>query len=403
MVVMQPQTVLVVGLGYIGLPTAILIAEAGFQVVGYDVNESVRDSISTGLANLVEPGVKEGLEKALESGRLRVTSSLEPADVFIICVPTPLQDNGSFPEPDVSAVLTAARDVAQWIKDGDSLIIESTCPVGTTELVKADLQKRGIDTEKLSIAYCPERVIPGRIMEEMTSNDRIVGGVDSHSTTKVAAFYELFVEGFIAHTNARTAEICKLAENTYRDVNIAFANELSMICAEKNIDVWQVIKLANLHPRVEILKPGAGVGGHCIAVDPWFLAALSPSNSRLIQTARKVNDEKTSWVLEQIEKRAREIGSSRIICYGLSYKPNVDDLRESPALEIALKLVSKGFNVTAVEPNIKEHSFLNLQSIDEIDYENSLLVILVKHREFLAQSVKANFRDTCTLDFCGLL
>ncbi|MGZ8562073.1 MAG: nucleotide sugar dehydrogenase, partial [Candidatus Limnocylindria bacterium] len=307
------------------------------------------------------------------------------------------------PLPDISHVLAAARSIAPAVAAGNLVIIESTCPVGTTELVRDELAGMGVPTDRVHLAYCAERVLPGRILHELTANDRIVGGIDDTSTAAAQAFYQAFVKGAVLTATSRTAEMVKLVENSFRDVNIAFANEISLLCEHLGIDAWEVIRLANHHPRVQILQPGPGVGGHCIAVDPWFLVAGDPTTARLIRTAREVNDAKTEWVIAQVRDTAAKIEAAigrpaRIACLGLSYKPDVDDLRESPALRVTLALADAGFEVLACEPHLSSHPLLKLHPADEAVAAADLVVLLVKHAAFAGLA----FGNKAVLDYCGL-
>ena len=303
----QGKTVSVIGLGYIGLPTAAVLATNGYKVNGCDLNADIVKTVSAGDAHIDEPGLKECVSLAVEKGQLLASDSLIAADVYLICVPTPVSkgDFETLPTPNISHVESAAREIARCVKDGDLIILESTSPVGTTEQVENILIEEGIDTSDIYFAYCPERVIPGSTLVEIIENPRVVGGLTDVATEAAADFYSTFVTGDILKTNAKTAELCKLTENTFRDVNIAFANELSLVCAENEVNVWELIDLANCHPRVNVLSPGTGVGGHCIAVDPWFLISSAPQNTVLAQAARAVNDYKPTWVADQIASGSR--------------------------------------------------------------------------------------------------
>jgi UDP-N-acetyl-D-mannosaminuronic acid dehydrogenase len=401
---MKQGAVCVVGLGYIGLPTAALLATHGYDVIGVDVNPEAVHTINQGRIHIVEPELDAFVRAAVAAGRLKAYAQPRQADIYMICVPTPFHEGEGIPQPNVDYVLAATRSIAGLVKPGDLVILESTSPVGTTEMVAEVLAAAGADTSQVHVAYCPERVLPGKIMTELVENDRVVGGLTPQASSKVAAFYRGFVRGGVLETTARTAEMCKLTENSFRDVNIAFANELSMICAKEGIDVWELIRLANRHPRVNILQPGAGVGGHCIAVDPWFIVARSPQAAKLIRSAREVNNHKTQWALDEIRRAVAErtTGGRKplVACLGLAFKPDIDDLRESPALFIAETLQAEGMRIVAVEPNVQEHS-LPLCSLAQAAAEADVLVVLVKHREFVAA------RDTLAgrkvLDFCGLL
>jgi UDP-N-acetyl-D-mannosaminuronic acid dehydrogenase len=397
-------SVCVVGLGYIGLPTAAMLAGAGYRVAGIDVNRAVVETVSAGEIHITEPGLAEVVADAVRSGRLTAGSAPVPADVFIICVPTPFSDEeDGVRTPDVSYVEAAARSISAFVAPGNLIVIESTCPVGTTERIRDELSATGLPMHEIRVAYCPERVIPGRILSELFSNDRIVGGVDSDSTAAAESFYRGFVTGSVFTTTSRTAEMVKLVENSYRDVNIAFANEVSILSDHLEIDPWEVIALANRHPRVQILQPGPGVGGHCIAVDPWFIVARDPDTARLIRVAREVNDAKTDWVIDHIRSAAAALQGSlerpvRIACLGLAYKPDVDDLRESPAVRVAHALADAGIEVLACEPNLESHPRFELLDCQDAVDRADLVVVLVRHRQF----VDLSFGDKPTIDTCGL-
>ena len=396
------------GLGYIGLPTAALLASNGYYVVGMDVSEHAVNTINQGKTHIVEPDLDAFVRSGVAAGRLKASKEPQAGDVYMICVPTPFHEGEGIPQPNIDYVLTAAKSIAALIKPNDLIILESTSPVGTTEQVQNVLRDAGVDVDEVHIAYCPERVLPGKIMTELVENDRIVGGVTARATKAVADFYRTFVRGSVLETTAKTAEMCKLTENSYRDVNIAFANELSLICDKEGINVWDLIQLANRHPRVNILQPGAGVGGHCIAVDPWFVVARDEENSRLIKTAREINDYKTDWVIEKIKSCSVDVSNQKgvtpkIVCLGLAFKPDIDDLRESPALEIALSLMAQGYYVIAVEPNIETHAVIELEELDNVFNKDAVLAILVKHKEFLDKSVREKLKSLDALDFCGAL
>jgi len=405
---MENLTISVIGLGYIGLPTAALLSTNGYSVVGMDVSEHAVNTINQGKIHIVEPDLDAFVRSGVAAGRLKAFTEPQAGDVYMICVPTPFHEGEGIPQPNIDYVLAATKSIADLIKPGDLIILESTSPVGTTEQIQNVLLDAGVDVDEVHIAYCPERVLPGKIMTELVENDRIVGGVTARATKAVADFYRTFVRGSVLETTAKTAEMCKLTENSYRDVNIAFANELSLICDKEGINVWDLILLANRHPRVNILQPGAGVGGHCIAVDPWFVVARDEENSRLIKTAREINDYKTDWVIEKIKSRYVDLldqkgGKPKIVCLGLAFKPNIDDLRESPALEIASSLMAQGYNVIAVEPNIETHTVIELEELDNVFNEDAVLAILVKHKEFLDKSVREKLKSLDALDFCGAL
>lgn len=399
------KKVSVIGLGYIGLPTAALLASKGYEVFGMDICKTTVDIINSGKIHIVEPELEKYVHLAVNKGLLKASTQVKPADVYMLCVPTPFHKNKSFPSPNIDHVIAATKSISQHIKDGDVVILESTSPVGTTSLVGSILKDEGVDINKIFIAYCPERVLPGSIMYEIVYNNRVVGGINSNSTKEIANFYNNFVKGEILETNAETAEMCKLTENSYRDVNIAFANELSMICANNGVDVWELIKQANYHPRVNILQPGTGVGGHCIAVDPWFIISGDRQNSQLIKKARDVNDSKPNWVVERIVENATLLNIQRpkIACLGLSFKPDIDDLRGSPAIEVIKGLKEKNFDIFCVEPNILSHKEFTIYLLDEAINKADLVVILVGHKEFRTETNKKYFRSLNTMDFCGVL
>ncbi|WP_406546633.1 UDP-N-acetyl-D-mannosamine dehydrogenase [Succinimonas sp.] len=398
------------GLGYIGLPTAAMFARNGVSVHGVEINQHAIDTINQGKIHIVEPGLGEVVHKAVSDGLLVAANQPCEADAFIICVPTPF--TGDNHEPDLSFVDAATGEIAPFIRKGNTVILESTSPVGTTERVAEILQKNCPDLKiaredseycDVYVAYCPERVLPGKIMSELVDNDRIVGGINQVSARKAADIYGIFVKGELLLTNARTGEMSKLTENAFRDVNIAFANELSLICDRLHIDVWELISLANHHPRVNILNPGPGVGGHCIAVDPWFIVSKTPDLARIIETARKVNDHKPEWVKEQV--REAVAGSARkdslIACLGLAFKPDIDDLRESPAVRIARDLAREfPGRVIAAEPHIAElPAVLSKSGVRLTDIAEALkadvVLLLVDHREFRA--IKPEFAPEQTL------
>ena len=406
---MNKKTVCVIGLGYIGLPTAALIANKGFSVSGIDIDDNTISKINKGEIHIIEDGLKAFVKSALLLGKLKAFNKIQQSDVYIICVPTPFKnEDRDIPKPNIDYVLSATESIAQFIKSGDLIILESTSPIGTTEKIKQTLINCGANLENVHIAYCPERVLPGKIMTEIVDNDRIVGGLTSISTKKVKDFYSLYVKGNIFETDAKTAEMCKLAENSFRDLNIAFANELSMICDKQDINIWNLIKLANQHPRVNILQPSTGVGGHCIAVDPWFIVSQNKEKAKLIRAAREVNNYKTKWVINKIKNNlVNSIPKNgikpKIACLGLTFKPNINDLRESKALEVTETLLAEGFEVITVEPNIQLHkNFKILNMFDAIE-QADLICILVKHREFLKPEVKNKLVKCKVLDFCGAL
>lgn len=388
------QKICVMGLGYIGLPTASLLATKGFEVVGVDVSQKVVDTINKGEIHIVEPDLDILVKSAVHSGNL--SASLEPceADVFIIAVPTPFKDGGpghtSGKKPDLSYIESATKKISPYIKPGDLVILESTSPVGTTDEVVAEILKQADHAvgDNVYVSHCPERVLPGRILIELVENDRVVGGINDESTEVTVRFYERFVRGAVLATTAKTAEMVKLTENSSRDVQIAFANELSMICETENIDTWEVIELANRHPRVNILNPGPGVGGHCIAVDPWFIVDRSPDCSSLIRTAREVNDKKPEWVIERVKRCADKFKSPIIACLGLAFKADVDDLRESPAFDIVKRLSEQEIGTLMVcEPNLSSLEGFRLYDVNDAIEKADIILLLVDHKPF--QSLNA--------------
>lgn len=415
------ETISTIGMGYIGLPTAAAFAAAGKKVIGVDINQAAVDTINQGKIHIVEPDLDDVVKTAVATGHLRATTVPEAADAFLIAVPTPFKGDH---EPDVSYVEAAVRSIAPVLKQGDLVILESTSPVGTTEDVAQWLSEERPDlipppfniqnpVLNINLAYCPERVLPGKIMQELVNNDRVIGGITPRCSERAIELYQTFVKGECIPTTARTAEMCKLTENSFRDVNIAFANELSIICDKLDINVWELIKLANRHPRVNILQPGPGVGGHCIAVDPWFIVSKTPKESPLIRTAREVNNYKTEWVIEKIKNAAltfeRDHGRQPVIaCLGLAFKPDIDDLRESPALHIVQQLNQGNLNIIAVEPNISlitmphelgiNSGFFKLDMLENALQQADISVLLVAHNEF--KKVKINLVNI--LDFCGI-
>lgn len=396
------KTISVVGLGYIGLPTATVFASRGIKVVGVDINQHAVDTINRGEIHIIEPDLDMAVRAVVREGYLRATTKPESAEAFLVAVPTPFKGDH---EPDLSYVEAAARSIAPVLKKGDLVILESTSPVGATEQMadwiaaaRPDLtfpQQVG-ELSDIRIAYCPERVLPGHVLRELVQNDRVIGGMTPACSLAAVALYKIFVEGECVVTNARTAEMCKLTENSFRDVNIAFANELSIICDKLAINIWELIALANRHPRVNILQPGAGVGGHCIAVDPWFIVEKTPAEAKLIRSAREVNDGKPSWLVGKVSQaiRSRLTGSEscaasdlKIAVLGLAFKPNIDDLRESPALQIAVHLLNyTSSKLLVVEPNVEAlpHTLAAAELVD-LDYALAvaeIIVVLVSHREF---------------------
>jgi len=399
----NPEVVLM-GLGYIGLPTAALIAEEGTRVLGVDINQNVVDTINRGEIHIIEPELDKSVASAVEKGLLKADTIPVEADIYLIVVPTPFKDKN---EPDISFVKSATEAILHLLKEGDMYIIESTSPTGTTEKMTNYIYKERPELNgKLHIAYCPERVLPGNVMYELVHNDRVIGGIDETSTEKAAAFYSKYVKGELHKTNARTAEMCKLVENSSRDVQIAFANELSLICDKANINVWELINLANKHPRVNILQPGCGVGGHCIAVDPYFIVSDYPMETKIIGTAREVNNYKSFWCAEKVQNVKLEFElkngkKPKIALMGLAFKPNIDDLRESPAKYIVQKVLQNSNNEEyyIVEPNIREHNVFKLTNYEDAYKKADIVVYLVSHNEF--QSLP-NDSDKVILDFCGV-
>ena len=400
---MNPEVV-TIGLGYIGLPTSALIASHGTYVLGVDINQKVVDIINQGKIHIVEPDLDEIVSKAVSNGFFKASTKASSADVYLTVVPTPFKGNH---EPDISFVEAATKGIIPLLKKGDLYIIESTSPIGTTDKMQELIFASRPELEgAVHIAYCPERVLPGNVMHELVENDRVIGGVDEISTKKAISFYRKYVKGDLHGTNARTAEMCKLVENSSRDVQIAFANELSLICDKADINVWELINLANKHPRVNILQPGCGVGGHCIAVDPYFIVSDYPMESKIIGTAREVNNYKSFWCAEKIqnEKLQFELKHGRkpvTALMGLAFKPNIDDLRESPAKYIAQKVLQKSNNEEhyIVEPNIDFHSVFKLTDYKTAIENADIIVFLVAHNEFKNLEIA---KDKVVLDFCGV-
>lgn len=418
--IMSFQTISVVGLGYIGLPTAAMFASRKIKVVGVDVNQHAVDTINRGEIHIVEPELGAMVHAAVSQGYLKAVTIPEPADAFLIAVPTPFKRNintesdSAIPEPDLSYIEKASLAIAPVLKKGDLVILESTSPVGATEQMAAWLgtarpdltfPQTHNDDADIRIAHCPERVLPGHVVRELVSNDRVIGGMSAKCSARAIELYKIFVEGECVVTNARTAEMAKLTENSCRDVQIAFANELSIICDKLDINVWELISLANRHPRINILQPGPGVGGHCIAVDPWFIISKTPEQAQLIHTARKVNDAKPDWVINKVKiaiadflqanpsKTAKDV---TIACYGLAFKPDIDDLRESPALNIAMQVVAMhAGKVLAVEPNIHKLP-AGIVSLELTSYEYAaksadIHLLLVDHKAFKLQSLRSDY------------
>lgn len=397
------KKVVFLGLGYIGLPTAAVAASHGYEVVGVDVNPVVVDTINHGRVHIVEPELAEVVQQVVADGKLRAVAKPEEADAFFIVVPTPFKQNH---RADITYVESATRSVIPFLKPGNLFVIESTSPVMTTERMAEIIFKERPELEhQIYVAYCPERVLPGNTLYELVHNDRVIGGINPESTEQAAAFYSTFVKGTLHHTNARTAEMCKLTENSSRDSQIAFANELSMICDRAGVNVWELISLANKHPRVNILDPGCGVGGHCIAVDPWFIVSDYPEQAQLIKRARETNDYKADWCANRILKACDDFVAKYdrepvVACMGLAFKPNIDDLRESPAKYIASRIISESrAEVLIVEPNIESHSSFKLTPYKEAYDKADIIVWLVRHTPFLSMPQDSSRIE---LDFCGV-
>lgn len=394
----------VLGLGYIGLPTASVLATHGFQVVGVDINDKILRAVSQGDSHIAEPGLRTLVEAAVKSGALRVQKAPEPADVFIICVPTPLaQDHRA----DLRFVEVASHSIVPYLKKDNLVILESTVPPGTTSgLVMPILEQSGLKAgTDFYLAYCPERVLPGKILVEIVQNSRIIGGIDKHSAEIAEKLYRHFVEGATYLTDATTAEMVKLVENTFRDVNIALANELARICAELGIDVWQVIELANKHPRVHLHRPGPGVGGHCIAVDPWFIVEKLPGEAKLIRTSREINDEQPCYVFELIRMLTADVEHPKVAIFGVAYKGDVDDTRESPASVVLRLLQEHGYEVAAYDPHVKEFEF-PLLSLQEACEGADCIAILAAHSDFRRldpQTLRSLVRTPRLLDACHII
>lgn len=417
------NTISMIGLGYIGLPTATLFASRKKKVIGVDVSKHAVDTINQGRIHIVEPELDMLVHAAVSEGYLRATLTPEPAEAFLIAVPTPFKDGH---KPDLTYIESAAKAIAPVLTKGNLVVLESTSPVGATEQMAAWLaearpdlsfpQQAGEDAD-VQVAHCPERVLPGHVVRELVSNDRVIGGMTRKASEMAVGLYKTFVEGECIVTNARTAEMCKLTENSFRDVNIAFANELSMICDKLDINVWELIALANRHPRVNILQPGAGVGGHCIAVDPWFIVDTTPDEARIVRMAREVNDHKPEWVLDKVKaaiadalasKPGSTMADIKVACLGLAFKPDIDDLRESPAVEITKQVARLGCQVLAVEPNIEAlpqklaQPGLAHAALDDALATADVVCVLVKHRPFI-EAVDAIRRNALVIDAVGLL
>lgn len=426
---MSFDTISVIGLGYIGLPTAAMFASRKKKVIGVDVNQHAVDTINRGEIHIVEPELDMVVHAAVHEGYLHATTQPEPADAFLIAVPTPFiidEQNNSY-KADLRYIQAASQALARVLKRGDLVVLESTSPVGTTEKMAAFLaeerpdltfpQTHGEDSD-IRIAHCPERVLPGHVVRELVENDRVIGGMTTKCSEVACALYDIFLEGECVLTTARTAEMAKLTENSFRDVNIAFANELSTIAHQLDINVWELIALANRHPRVNILQPGAGVGGHCIAVDPWFIVDACPERARLIRVAREVNDDKPQWIIQRVLNTLEQAhqaspGATRrdivVACLGIAFKPDIDDLRESPALGIAQALIELGCRLQIVEPNIgtlppglKNHDQVELVSLDDALAQADVVCVLVKHKPFIQQADAVRAKQT-VIDAVGLL
>jgi UDP-N-acetyl-D-mannosaminuronic acid dehydrogenase len=402
---MKPKPeVVMIGLGYIGLPTAALISSQHTFVHGVDINQSVVDTINKGKIHIDEPDLENVVSNAVQKGYLFASRSPVKASTYIIVVPTPFKGDN---EPDISFVEAATKNIIPLLEKGDLYIIESTSPVGTTEKMKEYIYaERPELSDQIYMAYCPERVLPGNVMYELVNNDRVIGGINNKSTKKAVAFYDQYVKGKLHETNARTAEMCKLVENSSRDVQIAFANELSLICDKADINVWELIELANKHPRVNILNPGCGVGGHCIAVDPYFIVSDYPKESKIIGTAREINNYKSFWCAEKIQNAKLEFQIKHgrkpsVALMGLAFKPNIDDLRESPAKYITQKVLQNANNEThyIIEPNIKDHAIFKLTDYREATEKADIIAFLVAHDEFKLIEIP---EGRIVLDFCGL-
>ena len=394
------------GLGYIGLPTAIISSQHGINVCGVDINPKVVEKTNRGELHIVEPGLQDLLKKAVDSKSLVASTTPFESDVYLIVVPTPFKAKH---EPDISYVESATKTVIPLLKEGDLFIIESTSPVGTTEkMAELIFAERPALEGRIHIAYCPERVLPGNVIFELVNNDRVIGGIDDASADAASEFYGKFVSGQLHKTNCRTAEMCKLVENSSRDVQIAFANELSMICEKAGINVWELISLANKHPRVNILQPGCGVGGHCIAVDPYFISSAFPNEAKIIAQARNINNYKSEWCVEKAKNailsfQLKNCKKPQVALMGLAFKPNIDDLRESPAMKIAKRLFTEmpdvKFNI--VEPNISSHPDFDIVDFQTAFEQSDIVVYLTAHKQFFMLPQEAN--DKLILDFCGVI
>ena len=400
------QKIIVMGLGYTGLPTASMLATKGHQVLGVDVNESAVATINSGRIHIIEPDLDILVRSAVNSGNLKASLNPEEGDTFIIAVPTPFKEfEGNPKAPDLSYVASATRAIVPYLREGNLVILESTSPVGTTEFIYNTItQMRPELAGKIHAAHCPERVLPGHILRELVDNDRIVGGLSKTANELAQALYKSFCNGAILLTDSKTAEMSKLVENSFRDVNIAFANELSVVCDHLGINVWETIALANRHPRVNILQPGPGVGGHCIAVDPWFIVASAPKQARLIRTAREVNDAKPHWVIDRVKAKAARFKEPVIGCLGITFKANIDDMRESPSLDIVKDLMSQNVGkILVCDPNVQPGKVsFPLVDLKQIMKEADILLLLVDHAEFVAIDLDT-VKDKVVIDTRGVL
>ena len=392
----------VIGLGYIGLPTALLLAEAGVNVIGVDINLNIIKNLNKGIIHINESGIDDLLKNNLKNNNFKISNKSSFADVFLVTVPTPFLKSGDINIPNLEYIYAAIDSIIPFLRKGNLVILESTVPVGTTELISEKILKEcEFKKDDIFMAYCPERVLPGKIIFELKNNERIVGGINNESAQKGKQFYEKICKSPINVTDSKTAELVKLTENAFRDINIAFANELSLIADKLDIDIYKLISFTNNHPRVNVLRPGCGVGGHCIAVDPWFLISEFKDESKLLLAAREVNNNKPYWIIGKIEKYLDTLdnkSSVKIGIFGITYKPNVNDLRESPALEIAKYFINK-YQVLVCDPNIKTHSNFKINSIKETIINSDLLIFLVEHTEFK----KVNTMNKVIFDFCGIL
>ena len=395
----------VIGLGYIGLPTSIIAASNGFEVIGVDTNLKVIDDLNRGIIHIAEPNLQESFNQLIKKNVFKAQSQPSNADIFIIAVPTPFKkESNKFPTPDISYILDAVNSIIPFLKESNLVILESTSPVGTTEIIAEMIfNESKLDRNNLKIAYCPERVLPGNILNEIKKNDRVIGGINQKSSKAAKDFYSKFCVGKFNITDAKTAELVKLTENSFRDVNIAFANELSIISSNLGINYKELIKIANCHPRVNILTPSPGVGGHCIAVDPWFIVSRLPKESKLIKTAREVNKRKTIWVIEKIISICSDFEDKnnkkpKVGCFGLTFKPDVDDIRESSAIEIINKLIEKKIDLLCCDPMVKAAENLRIESANYLIEKCDIYIFLVAHTQFKS----LNLNESKVIDFCGI-